>query len=194
MASIKDQRVLAYLQKNSEWANSPAHKAPVEFVEMQAKGRASPDGMVFVLACCDPRVTPEEFMGMGPTSKAVVLRNAGGRVASAMNSLLILTAVGKEGRAGTIVVVHHTDCGIQSITDEGIRESLRRRAYTPADIKLVDESDYGCIGDPVETVKEDVALLVASAFFTGMEIVGMVQDTQSGLLDVVVAEGPRASL
>ncbi len=39
---------------------------------------------------------------------------------------------------------------------------------------------------PEESVKEDVGILRASPFFTGMQIVGFVQDTETGLLSEVV--------
>ena len=54
-----------------------------------------------------------------------MVRTAGGRVHAAMSSLLVLSAVGNHGTKGTIMVVHHTDCGLQSIDDEGIRGCLR---------------------------------------------------------------------
>lgn len=39
---------------------------------------------------------------------------------------------------------------------------------------------------PEESVKEDVGILRASPFFKGMQIVGFVQDTETGLLSEVV--------
>ena len=44
---------------------------------------------------------------MGNAAAAIV-RNAGGRVHSALNTLLVLSAVGNEGKKGLIIVVHHT--------------------------------------------------------------------------------------
>jgi carbonic anhydrase len=41
-----------------------------------------------------------------------------------MSTLLVLSAVGNLGKKGTIMVVHHTDCGLQTTTDEEIREVL----------------------------------------------------------------------
>jgi carbonic anhydrase len=41
-----------------------------------------------------------------------------------MSTLLVLAAVGNNGEKGVIMVVHHTDCGLQSIDDNGIRECL----------------------------------------------------------------------
>jgi carbonic anhydrase len=39
---------------------------------------------------------------------ATIVRNAGGRVHAALNTLLVLSAVGNEGKKGIIIVVHHT--------------------------------------------------------------------------------------
>jgi carbonic anhydrase len=39
---------------------------------------------------------------------ATIVRTAGGRVHSALNTLLVLSAVGNEGKKGLIIVVHHT--------------------------------------------------------------------------------------
>ena len=39
---------------------------------------------------------------------------------------------------------------------------------------------------PEETVKEDVEFLRSSLFFKGMQIVGLLQDTETGLLKEVV--------
>lgn len=43
-----------------------------------------------------------------------------------MSTLLVLAAVGNLGTKGTIVVVHHTDCGLQTTSDGEIREVLGR--------------------------------------------------------------------
>jgi carbonic anhydrase len=57
-------------------------------------------------------------------TEATVVRIAGGRVHAAMSTLLVLAAVGNNGEKGVIMVVHHTDCGMQSIDDNGIRGCL----------------------------------------------------------------------
>jgi carbonic anhydrase len=58
------------------------------------------------------------------TKEATVVRTAGGRVQAAMSSLLVLSAVGNLGKKGAIMVVHHTDCGLQTASDGEIREAL----------------------------------------------------------------------
>ncbi|PSS22497.1 hypothetical protein M430DRAFT_226325 [Amorphotheca resinae ATCC 22711] len=149
---------------------------------MQKRGRERSDGTVIVVACTDPRVTPEEFLGMGDGAKATVVRTTGGRVRPALSSLYVLTAVGGEGKKGLIMVIHHTDCGLCHVTEEQIKESLKKRASGPEEAHDIDGMVFGAIADPEETVKEDVALLRESSFFKGMQVVGLVQDTETGLL------------
>jgi len=42
-----------------------------------------------------------------------------------MSTLLVLSAVGNAGKKGVIMVVHHTDCGLQTADDEAIRRIIR---------------------------------------------------------------------
>ena len=57
-------------------------------------------------------------------TEATVIRVAGGRAAAALPSLLVLSAVGNNGAKGTIMVVHHTDCGLVHHSDVEICEIL----------------------------------------------------------------------
>ncbi|KAE8448442.1 hypothetical protein EG329_009507 [Mollisiaceae sp. DMI_Dod_QoI] len=138
---------------------------------MQKKGREREDGTVIVVA-----------------SEATVVRVAGGRVEAAMSTLLVLSAVGNAGKKGTIVVVHHTDCGLATASNEEIKETLLDsvKDYTKTEAKLiVEDMEFGSIETPTRSVNEDVSKLRNSPFFTGMKIWGLVQDTETGLLEVV---------
>jgi len=90
-----------------------------------------------------------------------------------------------------------------SITDDGIKDSLKKRASGPKEEKEIDRMTFGTIvewvpiefwveesalilSSPEETVKEDVKTLRESSFYKGAQIVGLVQDTHSGLLKEVV--------
>ena len=42
-----------------------------------------------------------------------------------MSTLLVLSAVGNLGKNGVIMVVHHTDCGLQTADEEEIRKVLK---------------------------------------------------------------------
>ncbi|KAH7418328.1 carbonic anhydrase [Cadophora sp. MPI-SDFR-AT-0126] len=183
-----DPRIEMYLERNREWAKKADYVSPIPFVEMQRKGRERVDGTVIVVACTDPRVTPEEFLGMDSSSKATVVRTAGGRVHAAMSTLLVLSAVGNLGKKGVIMVVHHTDCGLQAADEEGIRGVLKAGVDAEAG-KLLDGVRFGAFVSPDESVKEDVRILKESPFFKGMQILGFVQDTETGLLKEIV--GPE---
>lgn len=76
---------------------------------------------------------------------ATVVRTAGGRVHSALNTLLVLSAVGNAGKKGLIMVVHHTDCGLQSTSDHEIREILRRNIENESKVEILDEMTFGSI-------------------------------------------------
>lgn len=119
-------------------------------------------------------------------TEATVVRTAGGRVHAAMSTLLVLSAVGNLGKKGVIMVVHHTDCGLQTANDEDIRKALGEGIGEEGK-EVLKGTVFGSFVRPEESVKEDVGILRASPFFKGMQILGFVQDTTTGLLSEVIA-------
>ncbi|RQM07163.1 hypothetical protein DH86_00000872 [Scytalidium sp. 3C] len=183
MTSQRDPRVDCYVTGNRKWASSEGFKPPIDFSQIRKWTRESAEGQCYIVACSDPRCCPEEYLGMTPSNKAGALRVAGGRVQNALSSLYVLTAVGTHGRTGTIMVIHHTDCGMCYLTDEDIRESLRSRLPEGCpEAKEIDLMSFGCINDPEQTVRIDVEFLKASPYFKGMQVFGFVQDIHTGLL------------
>ena len=90
-----------------------------------AKGRlAMPPARCFaILTCMDSRLDPAKFAGLAE-GDAHVIRNAGGRASDdAIRSLVISYKL-----LGTRewFVIHHTDCGMETFTDEIIRGLLSR--------------------------------------------------------------------
>lgn len=77
--------------------------------------------------------------------EATVVRTAGGRIHSALNTLLVLSAVGNAGKKGVIMVVHHTDCGLQSTSDHEIKEVLRRNVESESQVGILDSMTFGSI-------------------------------------------------
>jgi carbonic anhydrase len=80
---------------------------------------------VAVVACMDHRLDPVEALGLAE-GEGQVIRNAGGVVTEdVIRSLAISQHV-----LGTeeIVLVHHTDCGMQKITDEGFADQVEEAA------------------------------------------------------------------
>jgi len=74
-----------------------------------------------ILTCMDARLLPDKFAGLSE-GDAHVIRNAGGRASDdAIRSLVISHKL-----LGTQewFVIHHTDCGMQTFTDEVMRDLL----------------------------------------------------------------------
>ncbi|TVY60822.1 hypothetical protein LSUE1_G006395 [Lachnellula suecica] len=171
-----------------EWARAEGYRAPVKFEEMQRMGREREDGTVivgaFLLYGMDGiSELRERHSGMyGSESDAGRVL----RVHSALNTLLVLSAVGNAGKKGVIIVVHHTDCGLQSISDDEIKAILMKDIESESEMRDIVDMKFGSITDPEESVKEDVKTLKDNSFFKGMQIVGLVQDTETGLLKEVV--------
>ena len=99
-----------------------------------AKGQlAMPPARRFaILTCMDARLDPAKFAGLAE-GDAHVIRNAGGRASDdAIRSLVISYKL-----LGTRewFVIHHTDCGMETFTDEIIRgllsQSLEQAVIDP---------------------------------------------------------------
>ena len=77
---------------------------------------------VAVVACMDARLDVYRALGL-QEGEAHVIRNAGGVVTQdELRSLAI-----SQRLLGTkeIILIHHTDCGMLTFTDDGFKESIR---------------------------------------------------------------------
>ena len=82
-----------------------------------------PGKRVAVLACMDARLNPYGILGLAE-GDAHVIRNAGGVVSDdAVRSLAI-----SQNLLGTeeIILIHHTDCGMLTFTDDELAEKLEQ--------------------------------------------------------------------
>ena len=134
-----------------------------------------PARRVAVLVCMDARIDPARALGLAE-GDAHVVRNAGGRASDdALRSLAI-----SQELLGTreVVVVHHTDCGMLTFTNEQIRQRLRERLG--ADASGVDFLPFA---DLDQSVRDDVAAIRASPLIPDdVAVSGFVYDVRSGRL------------
>lgn len=81
-----------------------------------------PSRRVAVVTCMDARVDVYRALGLGE-GEAHVLRNAGGVVSDDVIRSLAIS----QRRLGTceVMLMHHTRCGMQTITDDGFRAELQ---------------------------------------------------------------------
>lgn len=159
-----------------------------------------PPGRHFaILTCMDARLDPAKYAGLAE-GDAHVVRNAGGRASDdAIRSLVISYKL-----LGTRewFVVHHTDCGMETFTDDVMRKLLRSSLKTAS----VDASGWhdagGGGGSPEgehiswltipnqeQSVLEDVQRIRTHPLVPGtIPIYGYIYDVKSGkLLEVTAA-------
>ena len=136
-----------------------------------------PGRHVAVLACMDARLDPARVLGL-EEGDAHVIRNAGGRAADAVRSLVI-----SQQLLGTreIVVIHHTDCGMLTFTDEQLRRKVRETLGQETNAAFLPFSDVD------QSVRDDVAALRAERLLLAdVPVSGFVYDVKTGRLQQVV--------
>jgi carbonic anhydrase len=155
-------------------------EANATFVDSFDKGGLPmpPARTVAVVACMDARLHPEKVLGL-EIGDAHVIRNAGGRAEDAIRSLVI-----SERLLGTteIVVLHHTDCGMLTFTNEQLAAKIE------ADLSVdVGDRDFLPFPDLEQSVRDDVSLLRASPLIPNdIPISGAIYDVTTGKLREVV--------
>lgn len=133
-----------------------------------------PARKVAILTCMDARIDPARALGL-EEGDAHVIRNAGGRAADALRSLIISEQLlGTE----TIVIIHHVDCGMLTFTNEHLHKKIKHDLHTNADhIAFLPFTDLE------QSVRDDIAFLRSSPLIPAqIEIVGFIYDVKSGKL------------
>jgi carbonic anhydrase len=137
-----------------------------------------PGQKVAVVACMDARLNPYGILGL-EEGDAHVIRNAGGVVTDdEIRSLAI-----SQRLLGTeeIILIHHTDCGMLTFTDDEFKRSIQD------DVGIKPEWAAEAFSDLDEDVRQSVARIKASPFIPRKESVrGFVYDVTSGKLREVV--------
>jgi carbonic anhydrase len=159
-----------------------------------------------ILTCMDARLDPAKFAGL-KEGDAHVIRNAGGRASDdAIRSLIISHKL-----LGTNewFVIHHTDCGMETFTDEVMR-SLLRQSLDTARLEADGWHDVGrgpgsseaefidwlTIRNQAESVTSDVRRIRVHPLVPGsIPIYGYIYDVKNGRLIEVpeAAKTGRAS-
>src|SRR5437763_12111717 len=130
---------------------------------------------VAVLTCMDARIDPVRLLGR-EEGDAHVIRNAGGRASEdAIRSLVI-----SEQLLGTntVVVIHHTDCGMLTFSNDDLRTKVKQELQADAD-----HIDFLPFKDLEQSVNDDVTFLRNSPLIPkSINISGFIYDVRSGKL------------
>ena len=133
-----------------------------------------PGRKVAIVACMDARLSPFALLGL-EVGDAHVIRNAGGVVTEdEIRSLAI-----SQRLLGTeeIILLHHTDCGMQTFTDDEFRQSIQDETG----IKPTWSAE--CFSDVDEDLRQSLARIQASPFIPKKDSVrGFVYEVETGRL------------
>lgn len=155
-----------YLANNAEYAKTFTGPLPMP-----------PSKHVAVLACMDARLDVYRVLGLNE-GEAHTIRNAGGVVSDdAIRSLAI-----SQRLLGTreIILIHHTDCGMLTFTDDDFKRSILEETG----IRPTWAAE--AFPDPVEDVRQSLRRIKASPFITATtSLRGFVFDVATGKLDEV---------
>src|SRR6201997_2707067 len=160
--SVTDE-LLANNQRYAETFNGPLPMPP-------ARG-------VAVIACMDARLNIYAILGLAE-GEAHVIRNAGGVVTDdEIRSLAI-----SQRLLGTreIILIHHTDCGMLTFTDDDFKRSIQDETG------IKPEWAAEAFADLDEDVRQSIRRIEASPFVTQHESLrGFIFDVATGNLNEV---------
>jgi carbonic anhydrase len=137
-----------------------------------------PAKKVAVVACMDARLIPTRVLGL-EEGDAHVIRSAGGAVTDdEIRSLSI-----SQHLLGTeeIILIHHTDCGMLTFTDDEFRSRLQQETGIRPEWAVEAFSDLD------EDVRQSIGRIKASPFIPRKNVRGFVYDVTTGKLREVQA-------
>ena len=127
-----------------------------------------------VVACMDARLDPQQLLGL-QEGDAHVIRNAGGVVTSGeLRSLAI-----SQRLLGTqeIVLIHHTDCGMLTFTDDVFKADIE------SETGLKPPWSAEAFSDLDADVRQSIARIRADPFIPHTDAVrGFIYDVRTGTL------------
>jgi carbonic anhydrase len=139
----------------------------------------TPPGRKFaVIACMDARLDPARALGL-EEGDAHVIRNAGGRAADALRSLVI-----SQRLLGTqeVLVVHHTDCGMLTFDNPTLYGICQEQLGVDAS-----DIDFLPFSDVEQSVRDDVEIIRSSPLIpSDIQVTGFVYDVKTGKIHEVV--------
>jgi carbonic anhydrase len=155
-----------YLANNARYAETFSGPLPMP-----------PSAHLAVIACMDARLNVYGILGLGD-GEAHVIRNAGGVITDdEIRSLAI-----SQRLLGTreIILIHHTDCGMLTFTDDAFKQSIQDETGIKPPWAAESFSDLD------RDVRQSIARIKASPFVPHKDAIrGFVFDVATGKLNEV---------
>lgn len=137
----------------------------------------APRRRLALITCMDSRMDAMRILGLS-NGEAHILRNAGGVVTDDVIRSLCLS----QRALGTreVILVHHTDCGLQKVTDDGFRSQLE------AELGVKPEWAVEAFQDVYTDVRQSMRRIHSNPFIAHKDhIRGFVYDVHTGTLTEV---------
>ncbi len=142
-----------------------------------------PSRRLAIVTCMDSRLDVFGALGLGD-GEAHVLRNAGGVITDDVIRSLAVS----QRRLGTreVMLIHHTDCGMQTLTDDGFRAELQQATGVAPAFAVESFTDLDA------DVRQSVLRVRRSAFLLHRDLVrGFVYDVDTHRLrEIQVQDEP----
>ncbi|MDX2378967.1 MAG: carbonic anhydrase [Acidimicrobiia bacterium] len=136
--------------------------------------QVEPTRHLAVVACMDSRMDIFKLLGLG-NGEAHIIRNAGGVITDDVIRSLCLS----QRRLGTreIVLVHHTDCGLENLREDEFRDEVFEELGVKPRWLLE------AFSDPYVDVRQSMQRLEITPFISHKELIrGFVYDVTTGRL------------
>jgi carbonic anhydrase len=136
-----------------------------------------PKRKLAIVACMDSRMDIFEMLGLAH-GDAHIIRNAGGVVTDDVIRSLVLSQRLLDTRE--VILVHHTNCGLQATTEDAFRKELQ------AEVGLTPNWALESFDDPYVDTRQSIERLRMSPFVRYKDhIRGFVYDVADGRLHEV---------
>lgn len=133
-----------------------------------------PGKQVAVVACMDARLNVYGMLGL-TEGEAHVIRNAGGVVTD--DVIRSLTISQRLSGTREIILIHHTDCGMLTFSDDELRARIQ------SDVGIKPHFSLEAFPDLEEDVRQSIARIQASPFVPNKDNVrGFVYEVETGRL------------
>jgi carbonic anhydrase len=160
-------------------ANNEAFAAslPPQHLDVRPRRR------LVIVTCMDSRLDVFAALGLRE-GEAHILRNAGGVITDDVIRSLAVS----QRRLGTreVMLVHHTDCGMQSLTDDGFRAELQQATGVAPAFAVESFTDLDA------DVRQSILRVRRSAFLLHRDLVrGFVYDVDTHRLREIDVDAER---
>src|SRR3954470_9549090 len=137
---------------------------------------AEPQRHLVIVGCMDARMSFQQTLGLeiGDTH---FIRNAGGIVTDDVVRSLVLSH--RLLATKNLMIINHTDCGLQRLSDEALNKKFHQESGEWSDIT------FHAFTDPRKNVRIQMERVRSHPWLDFEEVRGFIYDVKTGLLEEV---------